>query len=126
MAGKFTKLKQNRLSRAHHNIRITKEIKNDLVVWRKFLQRPEAVSRPFADFDENKVIMTPLFYTDASKAKNLGCGGWCNNEWFVKKWSPDFITTNDLAYLELYYALTCAFLLWAQKYKNIHEPLDNG
>ena len=110
---KFKKLKQ------HHHVRLTYEVRQDLEMWRKFLKHPMAVCRPFADFSENEQKTDKLFFTDASKSVKLGCGGWCEEQWFSTKWDPNWIKEADpsIAFLELY-ALACGYLLWASRFRN--------
>ena len=61
-----SKLKQ------HHHIRISGELKSDLLMWRQFIQH-----RKFIDCMPRPATKI-MFYTDA--AKSVGFGGFCNNE----------------------------------------------
>ena len=122
-AAKGSKLKP------HHHVKVTAEVKNDLRFWEKFLDHPSAVCRPFSDFQANdgRLIQTS-FHTDTSGSELLGCGGWCDNNWFSQQWDANFIRTKkpSIAYLELY-ALTVGILLWAKRFQNstIQIQCDN-
>ena len=103
----------------HHHLPVNKEMKMDLRLWEKFLESEENYSRPFFEFD-NCVTYTPVdFFTDASRNQLLGCGGVCDQEWFILQWNEKFIEREQpsIAYLELY-ALTVGIINWIGKYRN--------
>ena len=56
----------------HHHIRITGEMRMDLVMWTKFLQHTSAFCRPFLDFSNNRFASEIDFYTDASGRLGFG------------------------------------------------------
>ena len=97
----------------HHHLKIKKENRLDLRMWEIFLQNPNAFSRDFCDFSVTWTAKDLDFYTDASRAHNKGCGGYCDNQWFAQKWSKNFIKNYkpSIAYLELY-AVTVGVALW--------------
>ena len=59
------------------------------------------------------------FYTDASKNKYFGAGGYCDKSWYMVFWDKYFIEKYDpsIGYLELY-AVTVAVVLWIERFKN--------
>ena len=105
-----SKLKQ------HHHIRISRELKSDLLMWRQFIQHPSIFSRKFIDCMPRPATKI-MFYTDA--AKSVGFGGFCNNEWMYETWDRSFIKLNDpsIGFLELF-AVAAGILNWIHKYSN--------
>ena len=104
----------------HHHIKLTQENKLDMCVWRRFLENPEVVARPFIEFNEQ--ILTTLdidMYSDASRNFELGYGAYCGPEWSFGQWDHKFMTTHEpsIEYLELY-AVTVAILNWIKLFKN--------
>ena len=104
----------------HYHITLARDVKLDLEMWLTFLQDQTAYSRPFTDFDVNKLTSIDIdMYTDSSANKELGCGGKCGRHWFMQQWEWKFMEQHNpsINYLELY-AVTCAILLWTEQYKN--------
>ena len=103
----------------YHHVKINNEMRSDLQMWLEFLQNPIIYARPFMDFRKILLARTLSFYTDASKNPNLGCGGWCDNEYFYQQWDSEFIMQKDpsIEFLELY-VLTAGIYLWLHKYQN--------
>ena len=107
------------LTNPNHHLKITKEMENDLMVWVIFLKMQENWARPFFHFDLLPSVER-FFYTDASTS--FGCGGVCENEWFILEWSEDWSKLIQdkiisINYLELY-ALTIGIFLWLKNYRN--------
>ena len=107
------------LTKPHHHKHINKETRMDLAMWSEFLTYPEIYARPFADFSITWLPEEIDMFSDSSRNAKLGCGGICQNSWFFTQWNYKFIAKNDpsIAYLELY-AVTCAVLLWIDRYPN--------
>ena len=103
--------------KAHHRIYVDSEIRLDLHLWLTFLNTPQACSRPFSQFTTINADEID-FYSDSSRNAKLGCGGVCNDEWFMLKWDEQFINENDpsINYLELY-AVTVAIMAWIRKFE---------
>ena len=102
----------------HFHVRITKEIRSDLLMWETFLMNQTAYCRPFADFS-NKIDADDIFFAmDASKDSKLGFGGHCGSHWMQEKWGT-FLQDFDpsIQYLELY-ALTAGVIAWMHEFKN--------
>ena len=88
-------------------------------MWQYFLKHPMAFCRPFIDFEESTSAVWIPFYTDASRAQHLGCGGWFRHQWFSTQWQPGFIQKFEpsIAYLELF-AVVVGCKLWLKSLKN--------
>ena len=111
-----TKLKRG-LKPLHH-IRVNAEMKSDLKMWEVFLTHLSVYARPFIDFAKTLSARDLDMYSDASRNFSLGCGGYCQNKYFVMQW--DQFTgkvKSSIEYLELY-AVTVTVLLWIWKFKN--------
>ena len=115
----ITAAKQGKRLKQHHHVQLTLENKADLRTWFHFLHHPMAHSRPFMDFSTILRADQIKFYTDALKNPQLGCGGWCEDKWFYRKWDESFIKENDpsIAYLELY-GVSIGLMLWMEKFSN--------
>lgn len=59
-------------TKPHHHIKVNREMKLDLQMWKTFLLQDKAVLRPFVDFDSlTKFVEFPIF-SDAAKSASLG------------------------------------------------------
>ena len=103
----------------HHHIRINSEMRLDLETWVKFLQHPSVFSRPFMDFTKLFTAQEIDMYSDATKNKDLGFGGYCSSSWMFGRWDPEFIEQKDpsIGYLELY-AVVCVVVQWISRSAN--------
>ena len=61
----------------HHHIRITEEMRLDLLVWWEFLHNPAIFVRSFADFDSQRQAVDIELFSDASRNFELGMGAIC-------------------------------------------------
>ena len=106
----------------HHHIYINRELRQDLMVWKLFLEHPSIFARPFSHLVSKAVDVN--FYTDASRNPALGCGGICDGAWFYTKWDSKFIRQKrpSIAYLELY-AVTVGIVNWIEKFSNKHVAI---
>ena len=107
------------LTKKDHHLYVGRELRLDLQMWLIFLEELKySAARPFFHFDNELTSQELNFYTDASFK---GCGGICNNEWFIKEWEDDLFSQKNwrpsINYLELY-ALTIGVFLWISKYEN--------
>ena len=80
----LTTTKTGVVLKQHHHIKLTRESKNDLEMWMRFLEHPAAMCRPFMDFSGIYTPEQTLLYTDSSRNTKLGCGGWCRNRLVFK------------------------------------------
>ena len=73
-------------SRFHH-IRLNKEFKRDVIMWKAFLTKWNGRSL----FLDSYVTSSPdlELYTDA--ASSVGFGGFFNGKWFQGQWSPHIL-----------------------------------
>ena len=104
--------------RQHHHVRLTKENHLDLMMWQRFLGRPESYARSFMDFgviSSSEIDM----YSDASRNHNLGFGAYCGTEWTFGKWESTFMIRYEpsIEYLELF-GVTVAVMNWIKLFKN--------
>lgn len=89
----------------HHHLRVDAEIRQDLIVWEKFLNMPEDVSlcRPF--MEPNELTADEVgFYTDASGGVDGGFGGVLGPHWYHGKFGQQIMVDWDpsIQFLELY------------------------
>ena len=102
----------------HFHIRVTKEIKSDLTMWKTFLMNQMAYCHPFADFSNKTDAEDISFAMDASKNSKLGFGGHCGPHWIQECWGPFIKNCNpSIQYLELF-ALTAGILAWMHEFPN--------
>ena len=105
------------LSNPNHHLKVKAEMRGDLQLWLTFLNSPATFARPFFHFDSTSSRQL-FFYTDASRNPELGCGGVCDNDWFIMQWERPVKTFDlSIAYLELY-AVVVAVFLWIERFKN--------
>ena len=97
----------------HHHIRISGEMRADLMVWQEFLRHPSVYCRSFTDFSTEWNSKDLNFYTDASKNPFLGFGGKYDSHWFYSRWNSKFVIDKDpsIEFLELF-AVTAGILAW--------------
>ena len=89
----------------------------DLQIWLQFLNNQSIFCRPLTHFTVISAEDIDM-YTDSSRNQNLGCGGVCNNDWFMTKWEDGFIQNcqPSIGYLELY-AVTVAIINWIHRFE---------
>ena len=64
----------------YHHLRVDSKIKLDCMVWKDYLQHDATICRPLIDFKANTWSAEEIqFFSDATKSKNCGCGGWFQN-----------------------------------------------
>ena len=102
----------------HHHIRISKEHRLDLMIWREFLKNPDVYYRPFMELGILDAIQIDM-YSDASRNFTLGFGAYCGPHWCHGQWDATFCNQvqPSIEYLELY-ALTVGVLNWLHMFKN--------
>ena len=105
----------------HHHIKITQEMKMDMLTWLKFLDDPMSSCHPLMDFTKYWNAEDLFFYSDASKNFDLGFGGICQTSWMFTQWDSQFLSKRtpepSIQYLELF-ALTAAVLAWVGRFRN--------
>ena len=92
-------------------------MRDDLLMWLKFLQQPAVFCRPFMDFSKFIIADEVDMYSNASG--KLGMGALCGEEWMYKMWPAHFLQKYkpSIEYLELF-AVTAGVLAWIHKFKN--------
>ena len=107
------------VTKPHHHIRISTEMRMDLQMWQKFLLHPSVFCRPFMDFSKYWSAEEIDMYSDATKNPKLGFGGYSGPSWMYGTWDSEFIIDKDpsIEYLELY-ALTCVIVQWIHRTAN--------
>ena len=100
----------------HHHVRINEELKNDLLVWNKFLCSPTIYCRPFIDFNIMLFATDLEWATDASG--KIGVGGVHNNQWFWDTWTTDFLEQKPSIEFQELYGVAVSIFLWAKLYEN--------
>ena len=102
--------KMSGVRKPSHHIRIDREMRLDLCMWRMFMSSPEAYARPFFDFSSALTAEDIDQYSDASF---WGAGGFCQTDWYVMKWDPQYMETEQpsINFLELYGVAHRCFVL---------------
>ena len=105
--------------KSYHHINISSEMRMDLEMWAEFIKDQSIYNRPFVDYSVVMQADEIDFYTDASKNKFLGFGGYFGPHFMIQAWNPVFIEkcNPSITYLELF-ALTAAVLAWGYKFAN--------
>ena len=106
--------------RKYHHITLDAEFKMDCAVWSFFLNNQWAVCRPIIDLRKSIDAVRLNFYTDASRAENLGFGCRFGNLWTCSRWEKGYIEKfqPSIQYLELY-ALCVGILTWERLLNNV-------
>ena len=84
-------------SKPFHKIRLTKNVKNDLLIWLQFLEHFNGVT-----IYKDAMFLSPdvvNIFTDASKS--LGAGAILHNSWFSLQWPSEWWSLQNITFLEL-------------------------
>lgn len=115
------------LKKQHHHLRLTFEMKQDILVWQNFLSNFNGVSYIPENvwFDNNSLQL----FTDSAGAANLGAACFLNGEWCFFPWPEYWSATQilkDLTFLEMV-PVILAMYLWGKKLANrkITLSIDN-
>ena len=112
--------------RPHHKIRLTKGIKEDLVMWQTFLTKFNGISyRLDSDWTSSQLQLQ----TDSADGSCLGCGAYFQGDWAFLRWpesSNDSDILRDISFLELD-PVALAVCLWKDRFigKGILFESDN-
>ena len=105
------------VKKQHHKIRVTINMKHDLLVWTQFLQHYNGIS---------VINITPLddysiqLFTDSAGGEKGGFGVYFNGKWAWGVWPTHWSTlgiTRDMTFLELFPVIV-ALTLWHQHFQN--------
>ena len=100
------------LSRPYHHRKITEQVRQDLLVWKKFLS---SFNRKTFFLDYHFLSQQVLqLYTDSSTT--IGYGGFFGDKWFYGSWSSKTKGLN-IALLELF-PICLAIKLWGNQLSN--------
>ncbi|XP_069592246.1 uncharacterized protein [Ranitomeya imitator] len=100
---------------AHHFIRLSREHKDDLLVWQRFLENYNG--RSLIQQEDLNAFDCEI-YTDA--AGGAGYGAYCAGKWSVGVWPEEWRQnglTKNLALLELFPIVVAAFI-WGENFKD--------
>ena len=115
------------ITKPHHHIKLTNEIKEDMKMWLEFLENFNGVRILHEqEWLANDVID---MYTDSSGNPNLGCGGYCDGRWFYWQWPKDWDESvfREMTFLELV-PILIAVKIWGMEVlqnKKIIMHVDN-
>ena len=113
--------------RPHHRIRLTKGIKEDLVMWQTFLTKFNGISY-MLDSDWTSSSQLQL-QTDSAGGSCLGCGAYFQGDWAFLRWPESWNDSDilrDISFLELV-PVALAVCLWKDRFigKRILFESDN-
>ena len=113
------------VSELHHYVHLTKECKQDLWMWQRFLSQWNGLSM-FHEIQLTNAADIEL-YTDA--ASTVGHGGYYQGAWFCEAWPRNLPVSEDdlsMAFMELY-PIVVAAILWGSEWatKRILFHCDN-
>ena len=100
------------VTKPYHHITLTKSVKQDLQVWKSFLQHYNNRTFFLDHIWTNSQQLS--LYTDASTS--IGFGALFHNRWFAGTWGP-LPETIHINILELY-PICVAFHLWGKSLSN--------
>ena len=101
----------------HHFIKVSKGIKDDLLVWKTFLTGFNGVSYMQ---NPNWITNSDLeLFTDSAGGVNLGCGAYLHGSWVFMKWPSHWKNEilSDITYLEII-PIALAIYLWGDRFEN--------
>jgi hypothetical protein len=110
----------------YHHVHLTKACREDLYMWRRFLESWNGVSL----FHQTNLTVAADWELATDAASTVGHGGYFQGRWFCEVWPVDLprLTDNTLsmAFLELY-PITVAAMLWGAEWstKRILFHCDN-
>ena len=116
----------SKAKKPHHFIRVTKQMFDDLMVWKLFLENFNGVSYILDDeWLSNSDIQ---LYTDSAGGEGKGCGCYFNGKWCFLQWPEGFTVEilKDITFLEII-PIALAIYLWHDLFfkKKIAFYVDN-
>ena len=100
----------------HWHVSVTREVKRDLLMWRKFIQ----------EYGGWTTILTPdtpvvHVFTNAATTPHLGWGAWWDTAWMWDQWEAEFMHQQkpSIDFLELF-AVLVAVYAWCPYFANKH------
>ena len=112
----------NKALKPHHHVRLDNEFKMDCKMWLAFLTDRDmatVVNKPMIDITDKSYKMI-RFYSDASRAEELGFGCIFDRNWIYTQWPQNFVKDCDpsIEFLELF-ALVSGILTWEEELANV-------
>ena len=108
----------SRIKKHFHRIRITVEMKEDAMIWLRFLENFNGCS--FYDKSDWIDANNLQLYTDSAGRANLGCAAIFQTHWIFLPWPINWSSKhllNDITFLELV-PIVLAFYVWEESLKN--------
>ena len=110
----------------HHLIRVTKEMYEDLLMWKYFVEQFNGNSFILDDWIS---ICDLELYTDSAGWDSKGCGAYCKNRWAYLQFPAEWESTDllkDITFLEII-LITLSIFLWHKLFykKKIVYYIDN-
>jgi hypothetical protein len=117
----------NKASKPHHLIRITTGMRNDLLMWKMFLEKINGVSYILKVEWMSNVELE--FFTDSAGSIGKGCAAYLQGKLAYLKWPKEWSGTDilrDMTYLEII-PIALAIFLWFDRFQlqNILFYSDN-
>lgn len=117
----YSKFSNPRLKQ-HYHITVDRELRQDSIVWKRFLNLTGAVNRPFIDFSKDTTATELNWYTDSSRNTEYGFGCYFSGRYAFALWNDseqDFILKYEpsINFLELY-AIVLSVELWCHLIQN--------
>lgn len=107
------------VKKAHHRIRLTRGIKDDLRMWQAFLSSFNGVSY-MLDVEWVSSVKLQL-YTDSAGGAGLGCGCYLDGAWAFLQWPDSWAESGilkDITFLEMV-PIALAVLLWKNHFRGL-------
>ena len=106
------------LTKPHHHLRVTVEIKEDLRLWKEFFKSYNGIS---VFHDRYWVSSEELqLFTDSAGGQSLGFGAYFAGKWACGQWPGSWINagiTQDITALE-FFPIFDAVNIWGKTFKN--------
>ncbi|XP_033733376.1 uncharacterized protein LOC117322521 isoform X1 [Pecten maximus] len=118
----------SKVSKPYHFIRVSGEMREDLLVWLHFIQNFNGtLFFPDSAWSDSDVLQ---LFTDSAGNAELGCGAYFHGEWAYFQWPRDWASTEkmrDITFLE-FIPIVLALSIWGHKLVNrkIIFHIDNS
>lgn len=106
------------VSKPHHRIRISSDMKEDLKIWLMFLSKYNGTTVILDQFWSSNSMLH--LFCDAAAGEGRGFGVYFNGKWAQAVWPYHFIEKNllsDITFLELF-PVVVAIYIWGEQLKN--------
>ena len=106
----------NRAKMPHHYMRVTRDMLDDILTWKIFLQNFNGTSYILDDSWVSNSILQ--LFTDSAGGAFKGCGVYFNGKWSFLAWPSEFEENNtlrDITYLEMI-PIALSVYLWGNQW----------